>query len=59
MAISSLTGKRGIPSYALYGASKFAVQGLYEALQVELRHEGIHVGIVFTGWPCGSGPHGS
>jgi hypothetical protein len=32
---------------------------LYEALQVELRHEGIHVGIVFTGWPCGSGPHGS
>src|SRR5262249_41441566 len=46
VAISSLTGKRGIPSYALYGASKFAVQGLYEALQVELRDEGIHVGIV-------------
>src|SRR5262249_14413058 len=29
VAISSLTGKRGVPSYALYGASKFAVQGLY------------------------------
>lgn len=46
VALSSLTGKRGIPSYALYGASKFAIQGLYEALQVELRREGVHVGIV-------------
>jgi NAD(P)-dependent dehydrogenase (short-subunit alcohol dehydrogenase family) len=46
VAISSLTGKRGIPSYALYGASKFAIQGLYEALQVELRSSGVHVGIV-------------
>ena len=34
VAISSLTGKRGIPTYAAYGASKFAIQGLYEALQV-------------------------
>jgi NAD(P)-dependent dehydrogenase (short-subunit alcohol dehydrogenase family) len=34
VAISSLTGKRGIPSYALYGASKFAIQGLYEALRL-------------------------
>jgi NAD(P)-dependent dehydrogenase (short-subunit alcohol dehydrogenase family) len=46
VAISSLTGKRGIPSYALYGASKFAIQGLYEALQVELSQDGVHVGIV-------------
>lgn len=46
VALSSLTGRRGIPSYALYGASKFAVQGLYEALRVELRKDGVHVGIV-------------
>jgi NAD(P)-dependent dehydrogenase (short-subunit alcohol dehydrogenase family) len=46
VAISSLTGKRGIPSYALYGASKFAIQGLYEALQIELKRDGVHVGIV-------------
>ncbi len=46
VAISSLTGKRGIPSYAHYGASKFAIQGLYEALQVELRGDGVHVGVV-------------
>jgi NAD(P)-dependent dehydrogenase (short-subunit alcohol dehydrogenase family) len=46
VAISSLTGKRGIPSYAIYGASKFAVQGLYEALALELARDGVHVGVV-------------
>jgi NAD(P)-dependent dehydrogenase (short-subunit alcohol dehydrogenase family) len=46
VAISSLTGKRGIPSYSAYGASKFAVQGLYEALHVELARDGVHVGVV-------------
>jgi NAD(P)-dependent dehydrogenase (short-subunit alcohol dehydrogenase family) len=46
VAISSLTGKRGIPTYAVYGAGKFAIQGLYEALQVELRRAKVHVGIV-------------
>jgi NAD(P)-dependent dehydrogenase (short-subunit alcohol dehydrogenase family) len=46
VAISSLTGKRGIPSYAIYGASKFAVRGLYEALRVELAGDGVHVGVV-------------
>lgn len=50
VAISSLTGKRGIPSYALYGASKFAVQGLYESLRVELGPEGVHVGVVSPGF---------
>jgi len=46
VAISSLTGKRGIPSYAVYGASKFAIQGLYEALRLELMPAGVHVGVV-------------
>ena len=46
VAISSLTGKRGIPSYALYGASKFAIQGLYESLHLELGRDGVHVGVV-------------
>ncbi len=50
VAISSLTGKRGIPSYSVYGASKFAIQGLYESLRVELRHDGVHVGIVSPGF---------
>jgi NAD(P)-dependent dehydrogenase (short-subunit alcohol dehydrogenase family) len=46
VAVSSLTGKRGIPSYSIYGASKFAIQGLYEALRLELMPEGVHVGVV-------------
>ncbi len=46
VAVSSLTGKRGIPSYSIYGASKFAIQGLYEALRLELARDGVHVGVV-------------
>jgi len=46
VAVSSLTGKRGIPSYSIYGASKFAIQGLYESLHLELRRDGVHVGVV-------------
>jgi NAD(P)-dependent dehydrogenase (short-subunit alcohol dehydrogenase family) len=50
VAISSLTGKRGVPSYAVYGASKFAIQGLYEALRLELKRDGVHVGVVSPGF---------
>jgi NAD(P)-dependent dehydrogenase (short-subunit alcohol dehydrogenase family) len=50
VAISSLTGKRGVPSYAVYGASKFGVHGLYEALRLELRGDGVHVGVVYPGF---------
>ena len=46
VAVSSLTGKRGIPSYSIYGASKFAIQGLYEALALEVARDGVHVGVV-------------
>src|SRR5437899_4550991 len=49
VALSSLTGKRGVPSYAVYGASKFAMQGLYDALRLELRRDGVHVGVVAAG----------
>lgn len=50
VALSSLTGKRGIPSYSLYGASKFAIQGLYESLRLELKRSGVHVGVVSPGF---------
>jgi NAD(P)-dependent dehydrogenase (short-subunit alcohol dehydrogenase family) len=50
VAISSLTGKRGIPSYAIYGASKFAIQGLYESLRLELGRDGVHVGVIAPGF---------
>jgi NAD(P)-dependent dehydrogenase (short-subunit alcohol dehydrogenase family) len=50
VAVSSLTGQRGIPSYAIYGASKFAIQGLYDSLRLELRRDGVHVGVVSPGF---------
>jgi len=50
VALSSLTGLRGIPSYSVYGASKFAIQGLYESLRLELKRDGVHVGIVAPGF---------
>jgi NAD(P)-dependent dehydrogenase (short-subunit alcohol dehydrogenase family) len=50
VALSSLTGLRGVPSYAVYGASKFAIQGLYDSLRLELRPDGVHVGVVAPGF---------
>jgi NAD(P)-dependent dehydrogenase (short-subunit alcohol dehydrogenase family) len=49
VALSSLVGKRGTPTYSIYGASKFAVQGLYESLRLELAPAGVHVGVVSPG----------
>jgi NAD(P)-dependent dehydrogenase (short-subunit alcohol dehydrogenase family) len=50
VAVSSLTGKRGVPSYAAYGAAKAAVQGLYDSLRLELAPAGVHVGVVSPGF---------
>jgi len=50
IALASLAGKRGCPSYAIYGASKFAVCGLYEAIRIELSDDHIHVGVVSPGF---------
>jgi NAD(P)-dependent dehydrogenase (short-subunit alcohol dehydrogenase family) len=50
VALSSLTGKRGTPEYSVYGASKFAIQGLYETLRMELAADGVHVGVLAPGF---------
>jgi len=47
--ISSVLGRRGVPGYADYCASKFALTGLSEALRVELIVQGIHVLTVLPG----------
>jgi NAD(P)-dependent dehydrogenase (short-subunit alcohol dehydrogenase family) len=49
-AVTSLTGKRGTPFYAAYGASKFGVQGLFSSLRLELAPDGVHVGVVVPGF---------
>jgi short-subunit dehydrogenase len=47
--ISSIVGKRGLPGRSEYSASKFALQGLSEALRGELGKDGIDVLIVNPG----------
>jgi uncharacterized protein len=46
LLISSVVGKRGIPNYAAYSASKFALHGMAGALRPELHGTGVSVGIV-------------
>jgi len=45
--ISSIAGIVGLYGYTAYGASKFGIVGLSEALSLELRGKGIRVGVVF------------
>ena len=50
MNISSMAGIQGyIPGWGIYGASKFAVAGLTEALYEELKEFGIRVTLVYPG----------
>lgn len=44
--VSSVVGKRGVPNYSAYSASKFALHGLADALRPELHGTGVSVGIV-------------
>lgn len=44
--ISSILGKRSVANNAAYCASKFALHGLADALRLEVRPFGVHVGIV-------------
>lgn len=44
--VSSTLGKRAVPYNAAYCASKYALHGFADALRLELRPFGIHVGVV-------------
>ena len=46
LMVSSIVGKRGIPNYSAYGASKFALHGILDALRPELSGTGVSAGIV-------------
>lgn len=50
VAMSSLTGKRGVPEYSIYGASKFAIQGLLDSVRMEVDRDGVHIGVISTGF---------
>jgi NAD(P)-dependent dehydrogenase (short-subunit alcohol dehydrogenase family) len=47
--LSSIGGLLGLPGWSMYNATKFAVEGLSEALGAELEPLGIHVTIVEPG----------
>ena len=47
--ISSIAGEVGLPFRAFYSASKFALEGLTEALRMEVRPHGIHVTLIQPG----------
>lgn len=46
LLVSSIVGKRGVPHYAAYSASKFALHGMADALRAELWGSGVSLGIV-------------
>jgi NAD(P)-dependent dehydrogenase (short-subunit alcohol dehydrogenase family) len=43
IGVSSVVGIRAVPLLASYSASKWALRGFYDALRMELRHEGASV----------------
>jgi short-subunit dehydrogenase len=49
-AISSLTGKTGVPTRTGYAASKHALQGFCDSLRIELRNTGVDVLVVSPGF---------
>jgi NAD(P)-dependent dehydrogenase (short-subunit alcohol dehydrogenase family) len=48
--VSSVAGKRGLPTRSGYAASKFALQGLFESVRCELAYSGVHLGMVCPGY---------
>jgi NAD(P)-dependent dehydrogenase (short-subunit alcohol dehydrogenase family) len=48
--ISSIGGYRGAAGFGVYSSTKFAVEGLSEALHAELEPLGIHVTVVEPGY---------
>jgi short-subunit dehydrogenase len=46
LILSSAVGKRGVPNYAAYSGSKFALHGMADALRPELSGTGVTVGVV-------------
>jgi len=49
VAISSVQGLAGFPSYSGYAASKHALQGFFDSIRIELRATGVDVLVVSPG----------
>ena len=50
VAVSSLTGKTGVPTRSAYAASKHAMQGFFDSIRIELQGSGVDVLVVSPGF---------
>jgi NAD(P)-dependent dehydrogenase (short-subunit alcohol dehydrogenase family) len=50
VAVSSLTGKTGVPTRTGYAASKHAMAGFFDSLRIELADDGVSVTVVYPGF---------
>jgi short-subunit dehydrogenase len=50
VAVSSVTGKNGVPTRTLYSGTKHAMAGFFDSLRIELRNEGVSVTVVYPGF---------
>ena len=50
IGISSINGYRGTPARTAYTASKYAMNGFFEALRTEVMKKGVHVMVVAPGF---------
>jgi short-subunit dehydrogenase len=50
VGVSSINGHRGTPARSAYSASKYAMEGFFEALRTEVMNLGVHVLVVSPGF---------
>lgn len=50
VAVSSLTGKNGVPTRTGYAASKHAMAGFFDSLRIELMNSGVSVSVIYPGF---------
>ncbi len=50
VAVSSLTGKSGVPTRSGYAASKHAMAGFFDTLRIELKDKGVSVTVIYPGF---------
>ncbi|KAI7868318.1 hypothetical protein BDF14DRAFT_1874659 [Spinellus fusiger] len=49
IVVSSMSGKVGAPTRAMYSGSKHALHGFFDSLRVEVEDYGVHIGLVCPG----------
>lgn len=50
IGVSSINGRRGTPARTAYTASKYAIEGFFEALRTEVMNRGVHILVACPGF---------